>query len=278
MGAVLTLEPLLQRNVRDVMAEYPVSASVLSSHGIGCATCAVGTCLLRDIIDVHGLSTEQERSLMAALAAAIFPGQEVALPRRERRVAPAPAASARPGAFSPPVRRLVQEHMLIKRVLALVPAVAELLERDPARGFDAGRGFDAARGALDFIRTYADKYHHAKEEDILFGFFDPGLAILQAMRAEHESARSHVREAAAGIEQLDAPRVVAHLRSYASLLAEHIRKEDEILYPFLDARLTDRQVGEMFARFSQVDAAHAADAQRAEGWVAQAEEAVAARH
>jgi hemerythrin-like domain-containing protein len=259
MGAVLTLEPLLLRNVRDVMAEYPVSATVLSSHGIGCASCSVGTCMVRDIIDVHGLSEQQEHSLMAALAAAIFPGQDVALPRLQRRAAP------KGSAFSPPVRRLVQEHTLIKRLLALVPAITALMERDPMQGFDA------ARGALDFIRTYADRYHHAKEEDILFGYFDPGLGILQAMRAEHESARSHVREAAAGVEGRDAPLTASHLAAYASLLEEHIRKEDDILYPFLDRQLTDRQVGEMFARFSEVDAAHAADVRRAEAWVAQAE-------
>ena len=38
--------------------------------------------------------------------------------------------------------------------------------------------------AVDFIRSYADRFHHAKEEELLFACFDEELDILKAM---HES-------------------------------------------------------------------------------------------
>jgi hemerythrin-like domain-containing protein len=41
--------------------------------------------------------------------------------------------------------------------------------------------------------------------------------------------------------------------SVAGVLTEHIKKEDEILYPWMDRNLSTRQVGEMFARFREVD-------------------------
>jgi hemerythrin-like domain-containing protein len=41
--------------------------------------------------------------------------------------------------------------------------------------------------------------------------------------------------------------------AYRQLLSEHIKKEDEILYPWMDRILTTRQIGELFAKFSEVD-------------------------
>jgi len=66
MGPVLKEEPgvmerYLDRNIREVIAEFPGVEKILAGLGIGCAECAVGTCLLREVIEVHGLSETQER-------------------------------------------------------------------------------------------------------------------------------------------------------------------------------------------------------------------------
>ena len=37
------------------------------------------------------------------------------------------------------------------------------------------------------------------------------------------------------------------------LLKDHIKREDEILYPWLDKQLSMQQIGQMFAQFSEVD-------------------------
>jgi hemerythrin-like domain-containing protein len=233
----------LNRNIKDVIAEFPAVERVLAKHGIGCATCAVGTCLLKDIIDVHGLSVEQEREVVRGIAEAIYPDRKVKLPQLERKA----AATGKPAGFSPPVRALVEEHVTIKRLLGLVPWISSELQA----GSEAG--FEAAAAALAFIRGYADRFHHAKEEDILFSYFDPGWEIIASMRREHEIGRSHVREMAAGVEARDGARVAEHILAYRSLLEEHIRKEDEVLFPFLDGKLSMSQVGEMFSRFSKVE-------------------------
>ena len=235
------MERQLERNIKDVIAEFPAVEAILSEYDIGCAGCAVGTCLLRDIIEVHGLSEDQERAVMERIAKVIFPEQEVPvlLPARKSG-----APRSKSAGFSPPVRALVDEHVLIKRLLDLVPWIAERLVDN------ADEGIAAARTAVEFIRTYADRFHHAKEEDILFGYFDSGMEIIASMRREHDTARGHVREMAAGIQARDAARISLHLAAYRDLLVEHIRKEDEVLYPFLDSRLAMNQVGEMFSRFA----------------------------
>ena len=45
-----------------------------------------------------------------------------------------------------------------------------------------------------------------------------------------------------------------HLHGYRDLLTQHIKKEDEILYPWIDRQLSDQQVGELFQRCNTADA------------------------
>jgi hemerythrin-like domain-containing protein len=237
---------LLSRNIKDVIASHPDVGPLLAGHGIACATCAVGTCLTRDIIEVHGLSPEKEHEVLEALAAIVYPGRALQVPTLPRK------PTARGGAaLSPPIRMLVDEHVTIKRWLALVPRVGEAL-RQGAPG-----SADAAWSGIGFLRAFADRYHHAKEEEVLFGRFDGGIEILSSMRAEHEVARSLVRSAASALDGGDLTVAAEDLRAHGELLIEHIRKEDEILFPWMDGRLGTSEVGTLYAAFSGIEASFA---------------------
>ena len=48
--------------------------------------------------------------------------------------------------------------------------------------------------------------------------------------------------------------IAKNLADYGALLTEHIRKEDEILYPWMDRSLSDSQIGKLYASFRDVDA------------------------
>lgn len=234
----------LDRNIKDIIAEFPAAGAALQARGIACVSCGAGTCRLRDIVDMHNLAPEEETALMRALALAIDPSGGLRVP--------APAPRARPAAgpkYSPPLRRLVEEHSLIKRVLAALPAF--LAGADLASPAAA----DRARDVLRFIRSYADRHHHAKEEEILFGLFDPGLDVIRAMLREHESGRAHVRAAAAALDAGEGPAAAAALLAYRELLIGHIKKEDEVLYPWMDRNLSMKQVGLLSESFNEADAA-----------------------
>lgn len=237
------MEQILNREIKGLITEYPAVGKILDEYGVGCVPCSVGTCLLKDIVDIHNLTPEAEMEMMTAIARAVYPGREIAIPPRARK---SDARSAKPNC-SPPVQKLVDEHTFIKRWAALLPLVAETLELDT----ESGRGF--ILNGLNFIRLYADKYHHAKEEEILFKYFDDNLDILKVMRDDHDTARAHVRAVAGAVEQRDVRAAREHLLAYAKLLQEHIKKEDEILYPWMDRQFSDTQVGELFARFRNVD-------------------------
>ena len=49
--------------IQDVMASYPEIGEILNRYEIGCVTCKVGICLLKDVVAIHGLSPEQEAAI-----------------------------------------------------------------------------------------------------------------------------------------------------------------------------------------------------------------------
>jgi len=49
--------------IQDVMVQYPEIGEILNRYEIGCVTCKVGICLLKDVVAIHGLSPEQEASI-----------------------------------------------------------------------------------------------------------------------------------------------------------------------------------------------------------------------
>ncbi len=134
---------------------------------------------------------------------------------------------------------LVEEHRLILRMI-------ELLERNARRTADGSfSDWQFYLDAVDFIRNFADRFHHAKEEDVLFAaLVRNGMPAqhspVAAMLMEHEEGRRFVREldgaaraALAGTVGQE-PEIAANALAYAQLLREHIAKEDGILYPLAE--------------------------------------------
>ncbi|MBI2441246.1 MAG: hemerythrin domain-containing protein [Lentisphaerae bacterium] len=239
------MEKFLNSEIKAIIRQYPPVEKVLTDFGIGCGPCSVGSCLLKDIVAIHNLSAEAEQDLLTRIAGIIHPGQPIKLPARQAS-RPAKTKESR---LSPPMQMLGVEHVLIKRLLALIPQLIATMDLTSAPGRQR------ILEAVDFIRSYADRYHHAKEEDILFKYFDEKTDILKVMRTDHESARGHVRAILVAVERQERDQVAEHLNAYYELLQQHIKKEDEILYPWMDRQLSDSQVGQLFAQFNEANKA-----------------------
>ncbi len=237
------MQTLLEQPIKQIIGDHAVVGTLLEEYGVGCVPCSVGSCLLRDIVNIHALPPEREQQMLTRIAKAVYPDRDIVVPLRS----PERVTSDGQVRYSPPMKMLVDEHVLIKRLLALIPALQDGIDLET----EAGR--QRILDAVDFIRSYADAFHHAKEEDILFEYFDQGLDILQVIRADHETGRSHVRAVVQAVEDRDAEAAVARLGGYRELLVEHIKKEDEILYPWMDRELSDSQIGRLFSRFQEVD-------------------------
>lgn len=49
--------------IQDVMQNYPEIGEILKRYDIGCVTCKVGICLLKDVVSIHGLSKDDEANI-----------------------------------------------------------------------------------------------------------------------------------------------------------------------------------------------------------------------
>ena len=49
--------------IQDVMQDYQEIGEILARYDIGCTTCKVGICLLKDVVSIHGLSKEDEAKI-----------------------------------------------------------------------------------------------------------------------------------------------------------------------------------------------------------------------
>ncbi len=174
-----------------------------------------------------------------------------------------------------PTEILSGEHRVIEVVLGV-------LERMAHDAFDRGViDVAAAKQAVEFLREFADRRHHGKEEARLFPAMEsaglpPHHGPTAVMRHEHEVGRAEIRRMDAALRDFEdakggaADAFAFAARTFVDLLREHIAKEDEILFPMADRILGDAAQTTLLADFERFDATEfdAADHDR---WVALAE-------
>jgi hemerythrin-like domain-containing protein len=155
-----------------------------------------------------------------------------------------------------PIGPLMIEHRLIERMIALLGRAADSAEE---KG-DLDGSFVAA--AVDFIRAYADRTHHGKEEDILFkdlaarGMMNEDERVMLELIDEHRKARRIVGQLVAAEERRargDADalgEVVRALRDLVALYPSHILKEDRRFFPasmtYMDEEEKSAMLSEMY--------------------------------
>ena len=159
---------------------------------------------------------------------------------------------------------LVDEHSLILRMIALLEKNA------PRTATGDYSNWQFYLDGVDFIRKYADRFHHAKEEDVLFAaLVKNGMprenSPVAAMLMEHDQGRAYVlgmetavKEALgghAGRENTIAENALA----YAALLRDHIAKEDDILYPLAERVIPEAMRAEITTGYQRAEAEADAD-------------------
>ena len=157
-----------------------------------------------------------------------------------------------------PTEILTDEHRLILTVCGAAEREAQSMR---ASGVANAERVDKM---LDFLRTFADRCHHAKEENLLFvRMTDKGIprefGPVGMMLHEHEQSRTHLRAvevhiaaAAAGDDPALAA-VSTNLLAYATLLRTHIFKEDNILYPMANQAFGEADQAALAADFARVE-------------------------
>lgn len=141
------------------------------------------------------------------------------------------------------IELMIEEHKNIKRMLVVIRKYcSRILNGENVQYEDFYK-------IIDFIRNYADKHHHGKEESLLFIRMMEELGpiaeklIKYGMNVEHDLGRLHIQELEAAIKRvLDGDMesrldVIANAISYTHLLYRHIEKEDGVVYKYAQNNL-----------------------------------------
>jgi len=157
-----------------------------------------------------------------------------------------------------PTQILMAEHELILEALdALEQRVAAI-----RTGALPDRAY--VEKAVTFLREFADKCHHGKEENLLFKRmtergFPAQSGPIAVMLSEHEAGRAHIRgmaDGAAGLgtDPAAANRIAENARGYIDLLRAHIGKENNVLFPMADRALTPEDQAHLTKEFERFEA------------------------
>jgi hemerythrin-like domain-containing protein len=154
---------------------------------------------------------------------------------------------------------LMIEHRLIERMLSIINRELKLVELTKA--------IDPlfVDLAVDFIRTYADRTHHGKEEDILFrklekrNLSNADRQVMNELIEEHALGRKTTKALVdANVQYRNGTdsalsSVTAQLRSLVEFYPRHIEKEDKVFFPASRSYMTEEEDQIMLAEFMEFD-------------------------
>lgn len=157
-----------------------------------------------------------------------------------------------------PTEELKAEHEGILQMLKILKAICgNMASNKPIPKRDLQR-------IIEFLKVFVDQCHHAKEEEILF----PALEAVGIPREggpigvllnEHKMGRDLVKRMEKAFLVIDqgagefSAAFLAAAKQYIDLLEQHIHKENTVLFPMSETRLTVEKQSELKREFDRVE-------------------------
>lgn len=152
---------------------------------------------------------------------------------------------------------LKDEHRIIERALKILELACNRLKKNKVSP-------EVFNNLLDFIKFFADKCHHGKEEEVLFPTLEAkGIpkegGPIGVMLAEHEEGRAYVKNLSEFVkryyngDEAAINGIITNALSYINLLTQHIQKEDNILYPMGENFLNDEDHEKLIEKFEEIE-------------------------
>jgi hemerythrin-like domain-containing protein len=154
---------------------------------------------------------------------------------------------------------LMIEHRLIEQMLNVIQRTLELVEQ--TRTIDPYY----VDTAVDFIRVYADRTHHGKEEDILFRELEKKPLSTEDRQVMNQLIEDHIfsRNTTKSLveantryregEEKALGEVTAHLKRFVEFYPVHIKKEDGLFFPASRKYFSDQEDQAMLNEFWEFD-------------------------
>ena len=114
------------------------------------------------------------------------------------------------------------------------------------------------RTLIDFFRNFADKYHHNKEEMILFPEMEKKNEMLQdgvikEMFDNHEEFREMIKDIQQNLDAKNFIETQKKLNAYGEALLDHIAVENEEVFQMAESIFDDDELERISFRFLDSD-------------------------
>jgi hemerythrin-like domain-containing protein len=157
-----------------------------------------------------------------------------------------------------PTEELILEHKAIKMMLGIMGKIAENMQNEK------DVEINDVKEIVNFLKTFADKCHHGKEENVLFpALLATGIPSengpIGVMLYEHTQGRAYIQAMHDGAENWEnhdaalAQSIANAMLNYSTLMQNHILKEENVLFVLADQRLSAPKQEEILAKFEQIE-------------------------
>ncbi len=153
--------------------------------------------------------------------------------------------------MSKAIADLMNEHEAILSAIQVMVSMVDTMETTMSADTKDINDF------IGFLKEFADKCHHGKEEGFLFpamikaGVPDKGGPI-GVLLAEHAQGRKLIQKMEESIStNVDQMKLAQAEKEYADLLRNHIQKENRGLFPMAEKVLTETQLEKLYEGFEE---------------------------
>ena len=123
---------------------------------------------------------------------------------------------------------------------------------------------DHLESMVEFFKVFVDKCHHGKEEDFLFPAMErAGVTIehgpIEVMLSEHSMGRSLMVRISEAVNRIKSEDHFAldefglASAEYVALLTRHIDKENNVLFPMADMRISPQEDQNLVEAFEKLE-------------------------
>ncbi len=150
------------------------------------------------------------------------------------------------------IKVLFDEHEIIVNAIDAVRQAKSLIGKDDV-AYE-----NIVRQLLFFFRRYADKYHHYKEEEVLF----PEMCrrneliadgIVKEMLDNHEDFRNQITGVERAIDQKKYADARQQLEKYTEALLDHIAVENDEVFQAAESIFSEEELSKLYFRFLDID-------------------------
>lgn len=151
-----------------------------------------------------------------------------------------------------PIQVLISEHDIISTAEGVVQSLQNTWETN------ADEYAENLRRLIVFFREYSDRFHHYKEEEVLFKKLrdNPDFLlkdIISELEGHHEMFRETVAEIEEAAQNKDWPKTQKLLKGYMNDLLDHIAVENDELFNMAEAVFSDDELERIFFLFEDID-------------------------